>query len=378
MKSTHLIVGCGLSGSVIAERIANVWNENALIIEKREHIGGNCYDYVDDQTGIRMNKYGAHLFHTKDEGVWKYVQTFDKWTRWEHRVLSMVDGQFVPVPVNITTVNQVCGENIEDTEEMDAWLSAVQYKGPIENSEDMAVSRVGRVLYEKMFKPYTVKQWNKGPEELDPSVLARIPIRRDFDVRYFSDKYQALPAKGYTHFFERLLDNPRIQVQTGVDFFKYKLEHDLGQFKSIFYTGPIDQYFDGLKLESLEYRSIDFHIERFSDMNYFQPCSVVNYPETNVPFTRIVEYKHFLNQTSKHTVTVKETTNDHGDPYYPIPNKRNMELYECYRQMAVKEEKEKNVHFVGRLANYKYMNMDQAIRNALDLFDRINSKEEMN
>nr|XP_026690485.1 uncharacterized protein LOC113474273 [Ciona intestinalis] len=376
MKPTHLIVGSGLSGSVIAERIANVWNENVLIIEKRDHIGGNCYDYVDDETGIRISKYGPHLFHTKDEGVWKYVQRFDTWTRWEQKTLSVVDGQFVPVPVNITTVNQLCGQNIENVEEMDAWLSTVQYKGPIENSEDMAVSRVGRVLYEKMFKPYTIKQWNKTPEELNPSVLARIPIRRDFDTRYFNDKYQALPANGYTHFFERLLDDPRIKVQTGVDFFKYKLQNDLSQYKSVFYTGPIDQYFDDVKLERLEYRSIDFHIKRYKDVNYFQPCSIVNYPEDNVPFTRMVEYKHFLNQSSKHTVTVSETSNDHGDPYYPVPNKKNMDLYERYRQLAVKEEEGKNVHFVGRLANYKYMNMDQAIRNALDFFDRINDKVE--
>uniref|UniRef100_H2Y526 UDP-galactopyranose mutase C-terminal domain-containing protein n=1 Tax=Ciona savignyi TaxID=51511 RepID=H2Y526_CIOSA len=373
MKSMHLIVGCGLSGAVIAERIASVWKEDVLIIEKRDHIGGNCYDYVDDETGIRMNQYGAHLFHTNDKGVWEYVKRFDTWTRWEHKVLSMVDGQYVPVPVNITTVNQVCGENLEDTDDMDSWLSNVQYKGEIANSEDMAVSRVGRVLYEKMFKPYTIKQWNKGPEELDPSVLARIPIRRDFDVRYFSDKFQALPAKGYTHFFERLLDHPKIRVQTGVDFFKYKAENDITVFKSIFYTGPVDQYFEGADLKRLEYRSIDFHIERHQNMNYFQPCSVVNYPETDVPFTRIVEYKHFLNQTSDHTVTVKETTNDHGDPYYPIPNKTNMDLYEQYRKMAVEEEKKRNVYFVGRLANYKYMNMDQAIRNALNLFDRINA-----
>jgi len=208
----YLVVGCGLSGAVIAERIANVLNEPVLIIEKSGHIAGNCYDYIDEETGIMCSKYGAHLFHTNNESVWSYVNSFDKWIRWEHKVLSYVDGRYVSIPINITTVNELCGEHLKTPEEMREWLdkNQVRYEGEIANSEEMALSRVGAVLYDKMIKDYTYKQWNKYPKELNADVLARIPIRNNFDTRYFQDKYQALPHKGYTHFFEKLLDNKKI------------------------------------------------------------------------------------------------------------------------------------------------------------------------
>ena len=208
-----LVVGCGLSGIVIAERFANQ-GKKVLIIDKRNHIGGNIYDYHDEETGILMNKYGAHLFHTNDENVWNYINQFDKWVRWDHRVVGKIDDAIFPIPVNINTVNTLCNENILNTNEMKEWLEKNQKKYDIiQNSEEMGKSRVGDILYEKIFKEYTYKQWNKYPEELDASVLARIPIRDDFDDRYFSDKYQALPAKGYTHFVEKLIQHPNIQVQ---------------------------------------------------------------------------------------------------------------------------------------------------------------------
>lgn len=366
----YLVVGCGLSGVVIAERIANVLKEEVLIIEKQHHIGGNCYDYVDEETGILVNKYGAHLFHTNNEEVWDYVNRFDKWVRWEHSVLSYVDDTYVPVPINITTVNKLCGETIQTTEEMDEWLARSQVRyGVIENSEQVAKSRVGEELYEKMIRHYTFKQWDKYPEELDRSVLERIPIRNSFDTRYFSDKYQALPHKGYTHFFEQILKNPLITCRLNTDFNEFRKSNDMTAYKAIIYTGAIDRYFDGSDLDKLEYRSIDFKIDRIKDTKYFQQNSVVNYPEPKYPFTRIVEYKHFLNQQSNDTIIVTETTNDKGDPYYPIPNKKNMDLYERYKDIAEKEEKANNVFFVGRLANYKYFNMDGAIANALHVFD---------
>jgi UDP-galactopyranose mutase len=362
----YLIVGCGLSGVVLAERIANILKKKVLIIDKRDHIGGNCYDYIHS-TGIRMNKYGAHLFHTNKKEVWDYINQFDEWERWEHAVLSYVDNKYVSIPVNITTINTLCNENLENKEDVERWLSENQVKySEINNSEEMAKSRIGEELYEKLIKNYTFKQWNKYPHELNKQVLERIPIRPNFDTRYFNDKYQALPKHGYTHFFEKILDNPLINVQLNTDFFEFKKNNSI-ENKKIIYTGPIDLYFSELGYDPLEYRSIDFTIKTIPNCNYYQPNSVVNYPSNDVSFTRIVEYKHFLNQPSNDTVIVSETSNDRGEPYYPVLNNKNMELYAKYKNLA---DKEKNILFVGRLANYKYFNMDEAISNALDIFKR--------
>jgi len=361
-----LVVGCGLSGIVIAERFANELNKKVLIIDKRNHIGGNVYDYVDGYTNIRMNMYGAHLFHTNSDRVWEYVNRFSKWVRWDHEVVANVNNKLVSMPVNITTVNSLCGENIQTTDEMDKWLGEKQIKyQTISNSEQMAKSRVGEVLYEKLIRSYTYKQWKKYPEELDASVLARIPVRNDFDTRYFNDRYQALPENGYSAFVRNIVNNPNITVKLNTDYFEFVKGLDLSS-KPVIYTGPIDAFYAGRGLEKLEYRSINFVIEKYRDMSYYQPNSVVNYPEADVPYTRIVEYKHFLNQKSPDTVIVKEYTTDSGEPYYPVPNKKNMDLYEKYKQLAVGE---KGIHFLGRLANYKYFNMDTAILNALEYFD---------
>jgi len=362
-----LIIGCGLSGVVMAERFANKLNKKVLIIEKREHIGGNIYDYVDEDTNILMSKYGAHLFHTNSEIVWDYINKFSKWIRWDHEVVGIINDRLINIPVNINTVNILCNENIKNTDEMNDWLNKNQIKyDVIDNSEKMGKSRVGDILYEKIFKEYTYKQWNKYPEELDPSVLARIPIRNDFDVRYFDDKYQALPENGYTKFIEKILDNKNIKVLLNTNYFDFIKNNPNDNFEKIIYTGPIDQFYENKGLEKLEYRSIDFIIEKYKNMNYYQKNSVVNYPEIKYPFTRIVEYKHFLNQQSNDTIIVKEVTKDEGEPYYPIPNKKNLDLYEKYKLFTLEE---KNIHFLGRLANYKYFNMDSAILNALNYFD---------
>jgi UDP-galactopyranose mutase len=368
----YLIVGCGLSGVVIAERIANKLNHKVTIIEKREHIGGNCYDYREKETGILINKYGAHLFHTNHEDVWKYINQFDKWVRWEHKVLTYTDDKFVPIPVNITTINELCEENLQTEEDVHKWLQENQVKyEEIQNSEEMAKSRIGTKLYDTLIKDYTFKQWNKYPNELDKSVLARIPIRPNFDTRYFNDKYQALPQQGYTHFFEQILKNDNISVHLNTDYFEHIKDN---QYDVVIFTGPIDSFFTDL--EKLEYRSIDFNIEVIKDMNYFQPNSVVNYPSKDIPYTRIVEYKHFLHQKSKDTVIVSEKTNDIGEPFYPVPNKKNLDLYEKYKILA-KEEEKNNVFFVGRLANYKYFNMDEAILNSLQFFNEVIEKLEI-
>lgn len=365
MASDILIVGCGLSGAVMAERLASNGHK-VVIIDKRGHIGGNVYDYIDEETGIRVSKYGAHLFHTNSERVWSYVNKFSKWVRWDHQVVSSCDDKLVSVPVNPTTVNVLCGQNLQGGDEMKAWLEANQEKYDIiDNSEKMAKSRVGTVLYEKLFKEYTFKQWEKYPEELDPSVLARIPIRFTHDTRYFDDKYQALPKDGYTSFVEAMLDSKNIKVILNTDYFKY-IEENTGVFDKIIYTGPIDAFYKDIGLEALEYRSIEFIIERHKNMKYYQTNSVVNYPGLEVPYTRIVEYKHFLNQVSDDTIIVKEITHAYGEPYYPILNKKNMELYEKYKGLAMLES---NILFLGRLANYKYFNMDAAILNSLEAFD---------
>lgn len=365
-----LVVGCGLSGATIAERIAEILNEQVIIIEKREHIGGNCYDFIEPETNILVSKYGAHLFKTNDENIWKYVNKFSEWIRWEHKVLSYVDDKFVSVPVNITTVNQLCNENIQTTDELNIWLKNNQVKyDKIENSEQMCKSRVGIELYEKMFKNYTIKQWNKTPAELDASVLSRIPIRKNFDTRYFDHKYQALPKNGYTKFIENMINHINITVKLNTSYTDFIKENDKEIFKGIIFTGQIDEYFENNGLDKLEYRSLEFNTKIYKNMNYFQPNSVVNYPELNVPYTRIVEYKHFLNQQSNDTIIVSETSSDIGEPYYPVPNNRNLELYEKYRRLAEEEEINHNVYFLGRLANYKYFNMDEAIDNALNFFN---------
>jgi UDP-galactopyranose mutase len=364
-KDTHamydfLVVGCGLSGSVMAERLATK-GFKILAIDKRNHIGGNCYDYINNHE-IRICKYGAHLFHTNEEEVWKYVNRFSEWSRWDHRVLADIDNNLVPVPVNINTVNKLCGENLYCEQEMDTWLSKNQIKfDNIINSEQMARSRVGDKLYNSIFKDYTIKQWKKHPAQLDSSVLARIPVRNNFDDRYFSDKYQALPKKGYTSFISNILKHPNIKVKLNTDYF----DLDVIDWKEIIFTGPIDSYITDCG--KLEYRSLMFEEEHHKTKGYYQENSVINYPSLNHPYTRIVEYKHFLNQKSSYTTIVKEYPSDLGDPYYPVPSPKNQDLYQKIKK---KSEKDKNVHFLGRLANYKYFNMDQTIKNSLIYFEK--------
>jgi len=365
-KIDILIIGAGISGAVLAERYASI-GKKVLVLEKRNHIGGNCFDYYDEN-GILVSKYGAHLFHTNDEEVWDYVNRFSDWYPWEHKVVARVDGKTVPIPVNITTVNTLFGTSIDTEQEMKVWLeeNRVNIEKP-RNGEEAVLNRVGPELYEKMFKHYTKKQWDKYPSELDASVLDRIPVRHDYDDRYFSDKYQALPKGGYTQLFEKILADPNIEILLDTDYFEVREQYE--GYEKLFYTGPVDRFFEfrhSLQ-EQLEYRSINFVSETL-DTDYFQENSVVNYPGTEVEYTRIIEYKHFGHQQSDKTTIVKEFTVDHGEPYYPVPNPRNQQIYERYKAEA---DKLQDVYFVGRLANYKYFNMDQAFKNALDLFDSL-------
>ena len=362
-----IVVGSGLSGSVIAERYATQLNKSVLLLEKRDHIGGNCYDYIDPKTNIRVNKYGAHLFHTKSQRVYDYIHLFSDWYNYEHKVLGYVDGHFVPIPVNIDTVNTLFNTNITNENEMNHWLSS-QKDDMITptNSEEMAISRVGHDLYHKIFYPYTLKQWNIHPKHLGPEVTGRIPIRKSDQNAYFDDKYQCLPTHGYTHFFENMLNHDNIEVHLNTDYFDVTLP----KYGKFYFTGPIDNYYSSLGLPKLQYRSLKFEQKILYDKKYYQPNSVVNYPSLEYKHTRIVEYKHFSNNNSQHTILFYEypmDCDDDAEPFYPIPNDRNYDLYEKYKEYANKEE---SIKFVGRLANYRYFNMDQAILNALELFDR--------
>lgn len=365
-----LIIGAGISGLTLAERFSNIANREVLVLEKRDHIGGNCYDYYNDE-GLLVPKYGPHFFHTNDEDVWEYVNQFSEWVPYEHRVLSNVDGTtLVPVPVNIVTVNTLFGTNITTAEEMREWLdrNTEKISNP-QNSEEASLRRVGKVLYEKMFKYYTKKQWDMWPSELGPEVMDRIPVRDNFDDRYFADVHQAMPKEGYTKLFEKMTHNKNITIKTGVEFTPeaYPLE----EYEYVFYSGRIDAFFGNMYGQNLQYRSLRFEMETL-DQEWFQPATTVNYPNTEA-FTRITEPKHSTGQKHDKTVIIKEYSTWDGEPYYPVPSVENKLLYAKYQAEAKKLE-EKNIYFVGRLAEYKYFNMDQAFKNALDLFNRLKIK----
>lgn len=383
-----LIVGAGLSGAVLAERYA-AQGKKVLVIEKRSHIGGNCYDELDE-SGIRISKYGAHLFHTNDDQVVEYIQRFATWVPYEHRVLSKLGRTYVPLPVNIHTVNKIFGTSIQNTQQMEKWLHTQQVKfdHPPATSEELGLARFGEVLYKKLFLPYTRKQWEQHPKYLDASVIGRIPLRLNDDDRYFTDRYQFLPQHGYTKFFEKLLASPNIIVRLNTDYFDVKAQFEsrqrIGQshpFEKIFYTGPIDQFFEFQKQlgAKLEYRSLRFEQE-WHDLKLgkqlLQPVAVINHPSSRTPYTRTIEYKHLTRavdpSAAQHsrTVITKEYSTSVGEPYYPVPNAKNQALYEEYRKHAM-QLCDQGIYFVGRLANYKYFNMDQAIKNALELFEQL-------
>jgi UDP-galactopyranose mutase len=369
-RPDYVVVGSGLSGIVMAERLANRGYYNkVLVIEKRDHIGGNCYDYRDEATGIRIAKYGAHIFHTKHEQVWEYVQRFSEWVPYQHKVYSKVDGQLVPIPININTVNVVCGQHLKNESEMRTYIDSVRNQSIKEpkNGEEYCLSQFGPRLYEKLIKHYTIKQWDKGPKDLDVSVLQRVKIRYDDKEGYFSDPYQALPKNGYTEFIQKIASHPNILILYNTDYLTSSYQN-LAHLQKTIFTGPIDHYFASIGLEKLEYRSIHFEMLYIPDQEYFQENSVINYPSPEVPYTRIVEFKHFYPIQCKGTVIAKEYSTDKGDPYYPVPSERNDALFEKYASHA---HNEPNVVFLGRLASYKYFNMDEAILNSLNTYEQL-------
>jgi UDP-galactopyranose mutase len=358
-----LIAGAGFSGSVLAERLASQRGDSVLIVDRRNHIGGNAYDRYDD-AGVLIHEYGPHIFHTNSKLVFDYLSCFTDWRPYEHRVLASLDGRLLPFPINRTTLNQLYGVDLNDAREAEQFLQGrAEAIADIRTSEDVVLSKVGRDLYETFFRGYTRKQWGLDPADLDKSVAARVPARHSTDDRYFEDKYQAMPTHGYTRLFERMLDHRKIKVQLGCEFAEARAQIP---HRRVIFTGPIDEYF-GHALGKLPYRSITFRRETL-DTEWAQPVAVVNYPGSE-PYTRVTEFKHLTGQAHPQTSLAYEFPTATGDPYYPIPRPENRTLYRRYEQLARSTE---NVFFSGRLVTYMYYNMDQVVAQSLALFERLN------
>lgn len=357
----YLIVGAGFAGSVLAERLANGSNKKVLICDRRPHIAGNAYDYYNED-GILIHKYGPHIFHTNSKEVFDYLSKFTEWREYQHRVLAMVDGMLVPIPINLDTINKLYGLNLTAFEVEEFFKKVAEPREVIRTSEDVVVSKVGRELYNKFFRNYTRKQWGLDPSELDASVTSRVPTRTNRDDRYFTDTYQAMPKHGYTRMFENMLASDNIKIMLNCDY-----REIIGEipFREMIYTGPIDAFFD-YRYGKLPYRSLEFKHETH-DVEQFQPAPVVNYPNEQ-PYTRITEFKYLTGQEHKKTSIVYEYPQAEGDPYYPIPRQENAEIYRKYKALADAEE---GVYFVGRLATYKYYNMDQIVAQALTEYSKI-------
>jgi UDP-galactopyranose mutase len=361
-----LIVGAGFAGAVIAERLASQAGKRILIVDKRPHIGGNTFDFFNSD-GILVHKYGPHIFHTNSRDIFDYLGLFTEWRPYEHRVLASVDGMLVPIPINLDTINNLYGLSLSSVQMKEFLESKAMKKDRIVTSEDAVLNKVGTELYEKFFKLYTRKQWGLDPSDLDAAVAARIPTRNNRDNRYFTDTYQAMPLHGYTKMFERMLSHPNISVLTNTD---YKDIMNKIPFGEMIYTGPIDYFFDYC-YGKLPYRSIEFKFETI-DAEIFQPTGTVNYPNEHA-YTRVTEFKYLTGQKHPKTSVVYEYPMAEGDPYYPVPRPENAELFKKYQLLTMAA---KNVHFVGRLATYKYYNMDQVVAQSLTLYKKIISTHE--
>jgi UDP-galactopyranose mutase len=357
----YLIVGAGFAGSVLAERLAAGSDKKVLICDKRPHIGGNAYDHYNE-AGILVHKYGPHIFHTNARDVFEYLSRFTEWRPYQHRVRASVEGQIVPIPINLDTINTLYGLNLTSFEVEDFFKKVAEPCEAIRTSEDVVVSAVGRELYEKFFRNYTRKQWGLDPSELDSSVTSRVPTRTNRDDRYFTDTYQSMPLHGYTRMFERMLDHPNIKVLLNCDY--REVEKDI-PFREMIYTGPVDTYFDYC-YGKLPYRSLEFKHETH-EQSVFQSAPVVNYPNEQ-PYTRVTEFKYLTGQEHNRTSIVYEFPKAEGDPYYPVPRKENAAIYAKYKALA---DETVGVTFVGRLATYKYYNMDQIVAQALTTYGKI-------
>lgn len=361
-----LVVGAGLAGCVVADRLARVLGKRVLLVEKRCHIGGNAYDYYNED-GVLVHKYGPHIFHTNSKEVIDYLSQFTAWRPYYHRVLACIDGQLLPFPINLDTINMLYGYKF-NSREMEEYLARVREPvTEIRTSEDVIISQVGRDLYEKFFRGYTRKQWGLDPAELNASVARRIPVRTNRDDRYFTDRYQYMPLHGYTKLFERMLNHPKISIMLGTAFIDVA---DEVRFNKLVYTGPIDEFFD-YKYGPLPYRSLQFEFQTM-DADFVQPVGTINYPN-DYEFTRVTEFKHLTGQKHHKTTIVREYSRGEGEPYYPVLNQESQSIYRKYADEA---KKLNSVWFVGRLANYKYYNMDQVVEAALAVTNEIIKAEQ--
>ncbi|MFC5579611.1 UDP-galactopyranose mutase [Rhodanobacter terrae] len=362
MKSaTILIVGAGFSGSVVASELASA-GRRVHIIDKRSHVAGNAYDEYDEY-GVLVHRYGPHIFHTNAERIFEYLSRFTEWLPYEHRVRGVVDGVPYPFPINRVTLNQLYGLDLDEVGAAEFFERVREPREPVITSEDVVLNSVGRDLYEKFFLNYTRKQWGLDPSELKAGVAARIPVRTNTDDRYFTDTFQAMPLHGYTKMFEAMLDHPNITVELGVDFANVR---DRAGYGHVVYTGPIDAYFDYC-YGPLPYRSLRFEHEHLPAIEQYQEVGTVNYPNDHA-YTRITEFKHLTGQQHAGTSIVREYPQAEGDPYYPVPRAENEALFKRYEELA---KREANVTFVGRLAQYRYYNMDQVVGAALAAAKRL-------
>ena len=375
MNYDLVVVGSGLFGLTIAEQAASRWGLRVAIVERRSHLGGNAYSEIDSETGIEVHKYGAHLFHTSNERVWEYVNRFTSFTSYVHRVWTTVDGVVYPMPVNLGTINQFfsAAYGPDEARALIAQQAAEVDGQEITDFESKGVSLVGRPLFEAFFKNYTAKQWQTDPKDLPASIISRLPVRYNYDSRYFNDKYEGLPVDGYTAWMERMVASDLIDVYLDTDFFDP--ENPLNKAAvvgkvPVVYTGPVDRYFD-YSAGDLSWRTVDFEKE-VVDTGDYQGCSVMNYGDIDVPFTRIIEFRHFhpeRDYQDKKTVIFREFSRfaDHGDePYYPVNTAQDRERLEQYRELMKNEDR---VFFGGRLGTYKYLDMHMAIASALTMLD---------
>jgi len=358
-----LIVGAGFAASVCAERIASQLNKKVLVVEKRNHIGGNAYDYVNEY-GILIHKYGPHIFHTNSKKVFDYLSKFTEWIPYEHKVLAKHNGELYPIPINRTTLNKLFNLNLQSESDVRRYLNEVrESRNPVLNSEDVIIDQVGSDLFEKFYKHYTKKQWDLYPNQLSSSVCGRVPKRTNDDDRYFTDKYQFMPKDGYTKMFEKMLNNKNIEVILDTDY--KKIQNDI-TYNKVIYTGPIDYFFD-YEYGKLPYRSIDFKFEDIKQER-FQEAAVINFVDPKPDFSRSTEYKYFNEPKTDWTTISKEYFVSEGDPYYPVLNETNKKLLRKYVKLT---HRLKNVLFIGRLAEYKYYNMDQVVGRVLKLLKYI-------
>ena len=357
----YLIVGAGFAGCTLAERLAEGAGRRVLLIDRRRHIGGNAYDCHDD-AGILIHQYGPHIFHTNSAEVFEYLSRFTAWRPYQHRVVASVDGQLVPIPINLDTVNRIYGLNLNAMQLEPFFAELAERVDPVVTAEDVIVSKVGRELYQKFFRNYTRKQWGFDPSELDASVTARIPVRTNRDDRYFDDVFQAMPLHGYARMFERMTNSPNIKIMLNTS---YRELAGMLDYREMIFTGPVDEFFD-YRYGKLEYRSLDFQFVTH-DKPLFQPAPVVNFPN-EYAYTRCTEFKYLTGQDHPKTTVVYEYPKGAGDPYYPVPRRENGELYRKYQMLASATP---HVHFAGRLGTYKYYNMDQVVAQALKLYAKL-------